>query len=189
MKTKYYTTTSGLAATRQRLGLSQSAIALELGISRSMVNMVERGERSLSSETLIKLAGLEISLAVLDNQSTTRTPHPSEAFTPFDRDVLEACEDNEQRCRHRANMASYRLDKMIEDYENERRVVDCYDQLAAGGYAWTQEPSFKARHYRALDKMRRCGIHAQTILRNRVALLNAEAELSKSVQQKFQPCE
>lgn len=44
---------------REKLGLSQEALAIYLGVTRSQIAMSERGERSLPTKAFIKLAQLE----------------------------------------------------------------------------------------------------------------------------------
>ncbi|MCX7748842.1 MAG: helix-turn-helix domain-containing protein [Clostridia bacterium] len=54
---------------RQRLGLTQEKFAEEIGVSDSYIGQIERGERSLSLETLVKLAnrlGVTVDYLLLD---------------------------------------------------------------------------------------------------------------------------
>ncbi len=48
--------------TRAQLQLSQQELAAYLGVSRSVISMYERGERTLPTAALIKLSELEIAL-------------------------------------------------------------------------------------------------------------------------------
>lgn len=55
-----------LRAERQRLNISQEELALESDISRNYVGHIERGEKSVSLEVLVRLARtLKISVAEL----------------------------------------------------------------------------------------------------------------------------
>lgn len=54
----------GVTAVRVKLGLTQLALAQYLGISKSLVSMVENGHRNLSSASLAKLAGLETGIDI-----------------------------------------------------------------------------------------------------------------------------
>ncbi len=69
---------------RDKTGLSQSQLALYLGVSRGMVNLVERGERELSGEAANKLSFLYLQLIQNEQKAnkvnTKEKPLPSEKW-------------------------------------------------------------------------------------------------------------
>ncbi|MEO6671327.1 MAG: helix-turn-helix domain-containing protein [Ferruginibacter sp.] len=56
---------NALAFARARFGLTQDQMALQPGIWRSTVKMIETNKPCLSSDKLVKLAALEIQLATM----------------------------------------------------------------------------------------------------------------------------
>lgn len=60
---------------RLKLGLSQSKAAKEMGISQSMLAMLESGERSGSDKTKMKVAkfyGVDVGTLFFDDEITNR---------------------------------------------------------------------------------------------------------------------
>ncbi|MBU9788588.1 helix-turn-helix transcriptional regulator [Lentilactobacillus sp. G22-6] len=60
---------------RLKLGLSQSKAAKEIGISQSMLAMLESGERSGSDKTKMKVAkfyGVDVGALFFDDEITNR---------------------------------------------------------------------------------------------------------------------
>jgi len=58
---------------REALGLSQEAFADKIGLHRTYVGSVERGERNVSLSNLQRIAdGLDTALSVLINEAETR---------------------------------------------------------------------------------------------------------------------
>jgi transcriptional regulator with XRE-family HTH domain len=70
----------GLKNIREKLGLSQQDMAHWLGISRSLVTLVELGSRSLPSAALIKLSELEIKIADFEKEQGTVEKTTDEAY-------------------------------------------------------------------------------------------------------------
>ncbi len=61
-----------LKSVRRNLGLSQTALANMLGVSRSTVNMAEHGKRLLPHSAIVKIG----KLAIDRNQKVNEIPHP-----------------------------------------------------------------------------------------------------------------
>ncbi len=66
MKSKQHLN-NALVSIRTRLRLTQEQMSLKLGISTSLVKMIETNRRELSVEKLILLAQLEIELTAAKN--------------------------------------------------------------------------------------------------------------------------
>ena len=54
---------NSLVAFRKKWGLTQKQVADHMQLSRSMVGLIEQGRRTIPTNTLLQLAGLEIKMA------------------------------------------------------------------------------------------------------------------------------
>jgi transcriptional regulator with XRE-family HTH domain len=177
----HFKTMQGIGATRLRIGMSQEAFATELGISRSMVSMSERGERRLPMSALAKVSALEIRIAAAAMISSKEQMHPMEQcegilneHSPF------LFKYKAESCRLAADSKECKLQVMIARYNQLRRSLDELELLVKTCPADTD--SFQSRKLRFLQtelgfKLNRCSVAAQNALRTKIALLRSEAEL------------
>ena len=66
---------------RQKKGLSQEALALEAGLDRTFISLLERGSRQPSLTTILKIAkvlGISASVLISQLESSLQTNPPSE---------------------------------------------------------------------------------------------------------------
>jgi transcriptional regulator with XRE-family HTH domain len=72
-----------IAEVRAERGLTQAALAEELGVATRYVQRVEAGSENLTVETLVKFANaLTVPLTDLFVQPTTRAPRPGRPRKP-----------------------------------------------------------------------------------------------------------
>ncbi len=178
---------SSLASTRTRLNLSQQQLAQHLGISKASIGMAETGRRKLPVAALIKLAELEIKMtAVLPavasaQQNETNIPLPAhtkcesllirEMQGELEARKLSAALDGMQEKQQRLQTQLLILDKMI---ENE--PAGAGKELSL----WLQ-----LHLHQVLKQLVKCSPVEQSLLRNKIALLNAELHLNRSVRQQM----
>lgn len=177
---------STLTATRNRLGLTQEEFAEQLGVSRSMIGMAECRQRTLPTETLVKLAALEITMAGNTTEGVIDKPHPAE--------LEESCLNEhstsmtylkEKSCRAEAELLQCRLTVMESKYRQHRGCVDQLEKLVGQPTSGFAPGWLETHHYRALCKLNKCSLVAQANLRHKIALLHAAATLHQSVGEKY----
>ena len=172
------TTNSHLAEARRKLGFTQQQLATELGISRTMVVMVEQNKRNLSTDALLKLAALEMSRESLSidpapTTSTTRMPanysHVRGRRTCTSLLIQEAASD--LKCRR----LKASLDEMLLQYERTVKWIAVLDGMDAGS------STIKRQREAAEAKLARNSLAAQAILKHEIALAEAQAELFRNM--------
>ncbi|MBC7937449.1 MAG: helix-turn-helix transcriptional regulator [Rhizobacter sp.] len=179
---KQYHKMQGLAATRLRLGISQQAMALELGISNSFLSRIENGERIIPAAALAKLSALEITIAAAATVQPLQAVQGETWSTAEKESFARAALDKGERCRQKAAKLQLDLDIMTTRYnqlcESLNKIASLISQPAANGEAAPGRASHLEKHRDAMAaKLGRYGRFAQTALRHKIALLYAEADL------------
>ena len=122
---------------RNGLGLTQAAMAGELGISPSYLNLIERNQRPLTVQLLIKLGSTyDIDLEELQGEVTDAVADLKEVFS----DPLLAGElPGHQELFDLAEAAPNAANGMVKLYrayrESQERMSDLKDMLASEGHA------------------------------------------------------
>jgi predicted transcriptional regulator/transcriptional regulator with XRE-family HTH domain len=121
---------------RNQQGLTQTAMAAELGISPSYLNLIERNQRPLTVQLLLKLASVyKIDLEELQAGGDSVLPHLKEMFAdpllagelPGDQELVELSDAA-------PNVATAML-KLYRAYrEGQERLTDLSDLLAREGH-------------------------------------------------------
>jgi transcriptional regulator with XRE-family HTH domain len=175
--------TSGLAATRTRLGLSQQQLAEQLGVSKATISMAETGRRKLPTAALIRLAQLEIKMATAKTEersgaviiASDEMPSPMQCHALEIREMqvrkLSGTLENMQLQFNRLHTQLQLIDAMLVKETNPHQNF----------FALCMQIN-RERLGRQLSKY---GATQQTLLLNKIALLNAEAHLNKSVRQQL----
>jgi transcriptional regulator with XRE-family HTH domain len=182
---KQFRKIEGIAATRQRLGITQEDLAQHLGISPRMVGMVENRQRTLPSFALVKLASLEILLAGQASIKATQQPLPIETA---ENGLNDHCSSvlyyKEMKARAEASALQYKLQAMETNYQQLRVSLDHTEKMISSGSDFDMAYLHMHR-YTLTRKVTKCSLAAQASLRHKIALLHAAAELHKSVQREF----
>ncbi len=169
---------SHLAEARQKLGLSQQQLATELGISRTMVVMVEQNKRNLSTDALLKLAALEMSRETLPLELPSAAPavkmpasysHIRGRRTCTSLLIQEAASD--LKCRR----LKASLDDMALQYERTVKWLAMLEGMDGGN------SQIKRQREAAEAKLARNSLAAQAILKHEIALAEAQAELFRNM--------
>jgi transcriptional regulator with XRE-family HTH domain len=174
--------TPGFAATRQRLGLSQQQLANHLGISRSCIAMAEIGQRGLPVKALLKLAELEIQMA-----SISVTDTAVERIEPGSKiPTLDVVYDREQQCQFEIVKLTYKLEEMTDKYKSLVLRLQLLDFLLENNiHATGERLLLQTQRQKTISQLSVCNLSAQTVLRSKIALLSAEANMSRAIMRKF----
>ncbi|MEO8771898.1 MAG: helix-turn-helix transcriptional regulator [Ferruginibacter sp.] len=176
--------TNALASTRARLGLTQEQIGMHLGISKSMVKLVETNRRHLASARLIKLAGLEIQLTDFQQNKTHNLPPSMQELYSKEKSSYELeARYQEGRCTQHAKQLEKKLQKMEMEYAKIKASLHNLDAMAEVKLD-TSDVLFKTiLHLRPklLNKLTKCSLQAQDMTKKKIALLYAEAGLNNSI--------
>ncbi|CAN5886136.1 hypothetical protein BH11BAC4_BH11BAC4_06670 [soil metagenome] len=182
----YYPNTDGLAGLRTRLGYTQQQLADQLNISRSLVAMVENKKRSMPADMLIKMASLEIQLAGNKMQQQTVLPHPAELEFSMPDIHSPSLYERALKGRLQSRKLSAKLERMTGQYQETRKYLELLTLLLENKEANEDSISWwKASERSCIKKLEKCSLREQALLRNKIALVNAERQLSKSIQQHF----
>jgi len=173
--------TSGFAATRARLGLSQRQMAEQLGISKAAIGMTETGRRNLPVTALLRLAELEIKMASADVPGKVETAVPAPSPVPIRATCIQI---RELHCDIKAQKLAARLEAMTAKSKRLDTQIQLLDGMLQaessepGNMFWMQLQVHRDHLRKQLEK---CCATEQAMLRNRIALLRAEAHMNKSV--------
>jgi transcriptional regulator with XRE-family HTH domain len=175
----------GYAALREKLGLSQTQLAEQLGISKATVSMAESGRRSLPTAALLKIAALEIKLAAAMETGPVHETEKSNIDLP-----AEAPPEFSQLCQQQCEQQLYKLTTKLETMEAVHKKLRAQLQLLES--MLEKEPaepgnilvmSLQLHRDRLLSKISRCDPKEQALLRNKVAKLKVEANMNRSMSQ------
>jgi transcriptional regulator with XRE-family HTH domain len=177
----------GIAATRIRLGMSQQAFAIELGISRSLLSRVENRQRTLPTATLVKLAVLEMALVTTDKTSGPGYSMPGKDIGGHS--PLSTVNFTKTTCQLEVVTLQARLRHMMTRYAQAIQSLSHIDKLMAA--AENEVGRFASvylhvHRYNIRRKINKCNPAAQAALRYKIALLQAavilEGETVKTVE-------
>ena len=124
-----------LRRVRNELGLTQTAMAEELGISPSYLNLIERNQRPLTVQLLIKLSSVyKLDLEELQGEATVTVTALKEVFSdPMLADELPGDQELIEVADAAPNAASGFI-KLYRAYkESQSRLSDLSDLLASEG--------------------------------------------------------
>jgi transcriptional regulator with XRE-family HTH domain len=187
---KQYRKLEGIAATRIRLGLSQEAFALELGVSRSLISKAENRERTLPTSAYIKLAGLVITLTAANTAGAKAQPHPVELEESCMNDhAPSVMHYREMNYRVEAESLQNKLTMMRARYQQVRQSLEQVELLIAARADSDDQFSkscLEMHRYNLCRRLNKCSLPAQASLENKIALKQAAAELSKGVSARFE---
>jgi transcriptional regulator with XRE-family HTH domain len=179
-----YKTLQGIGSIRIRLGLTQQAFAVELGISRSLLSLVESRSRTLPTAALVKLAAMEAAIAGACNPYAAGKPHPAESQdTGADKYAPAAIQGREMNSRLQAAQQQYRLKQMELNYGQLRQNLQNIEQVIGAGAFLDGHFStgfLEGQRYNILRKLSNCNLPAQLALRHKIVMLQAAAELGKT---------
>lgn len=179
---------SALASVRTRLGLTQDQMAEQLGFSKSMVKMIETNKRFLSSDSLVKLAALEIRMAAMP--ATGKAALPTCLKELYDNDMKEYAGKtsmHEVDCNYKALHLERKLKKMQAEHDglvSSLHNIESVTKIRPGSEDQLNS-SLWLHRARLLDRLSRCSPQEQAILKNRIALLYAEVSLKKSIHPRY----
>lgn len=169
------------ALLRQKLGLSQTQLAEQLGISKAAISMVESGRRSLPTTALLKLVELEKKMnAALEagpvTGTETNTDLPAEATAEFS-------QLHQQQCDEQLHKLTPKLEAMETRYKKLQAQLQLMDKMLEkepAGPGNSLLMSLEINRNRILSKMSGCNPKEQALLRNKIALLKAEANMNRN---------
>lgn len=169
---KHYKRLKSATSLRLKLGLSQQAFARQIGISKSLVSMVENGRRSLPTQALLKIAELETTLAALEKSGSASLPGVGRATqkAPGFRNKPMRAKINGMK--HSEN--GVRLARMIERYQ---KTTDALRKLEFLLDASGMEMTAAARQLWEISyndlcvRLRSCDANAQAKLKATLARL------------------
>ncbi len=179
--------TPGLAATRERLGLSQSQLAKQLKIPKATLAMAEIGQRSLPVAALLKVAELELKIIAASQVPFTNSrglnveEEPQKAISDF----MSAREDE---CQYEIWGCTRRLVRMEEEYEKlitQLQLIKNMIEPEADKPENDLMIELKYQEMRIVKRISNCGISQQNVLRTRIAVLSAESYITNSAKQQL----
>lgn len=174
----------GIAATRGKVGLSQREIARYLGISKAAVSMAEVGRRKLPVSALLKLAHLEIAIALAMESNAYSRKEITKELAETERHDTVILRDI--KCEARIFRLSIVLKKMAEKHNKIEAELKLFDQIINNEPADQNVLDKNLIHIKR-DQLHRqlatCNLTKQHFLESKIALLRAESHLNKGVKQ------
>jgi transcriptional regulator with XRE-family HTH domain len=173
---------SNLAALRKRIGLNQEQLAELLNLHRSTINMAELGERTLPTAALLMLANLEIMLSkTVDHTYMDMHPAEQPGMEIFGRHHDQLFE-RESICTFNRRKMEKKLTMKIALYQSTRDRLHFIETAMQQNSNDGQTVQFwKGLQETAIQVLNTCGLALQALLRCRIAILDAEAELYKNM--------
>lgn len=163
----------GIARLRLKLGLTQEAFAKELGISRSMLSKAENRIRSLPTNALLKLAGLEIKYAEISNRQSNDTNEEGGAgLTPV---TISESEMATVNAESKIEKWEKELEKMADSYEKLKKTLQEVDNVIAHNSFLERflPGSIESQRYKLIKKIHKCDPTTQQLLRKKIELLKS----------------
>jgi transcriptional regulator with XRE-family HTH domain len=157
---------------RKKLGLSQYDLAEYLGITRSQLNMAERGERGLNTASMLKISRMEIAITALN---TGKRRLPEQPAAEQEKENV----DREQFCRDEAA----RLENIHARMTRKAALLGNYIALLQE-LIITVEQDATAAHERdwlegqksaATRRLLKCGETKRAAMEIKIAALKSEA--------------
>ncbi len=177
-----------MASIRGRMGLTQEQFAIQLGISKSKVKLVETNRRNIPSDLLIKLAAMEIELVAVPKMNEKELPRAlKELYNNNSAGHALEIKLRESYCHQKSLLLSKNLLKMQHQYEllaDRLRNLDVMEKALRNADEQRLNSIHNTRA-QLLKKITKCGPLAQAAIRHKIALLRAEVVLSKSIQPSY----
>jgi len=160
---------------RKKLGISQSALAEWLGISRSNLAMIETNRRPLRGVHILKLAELAskkqnnkpaYGRPTEEHLRNVTTENPDVKFKDF---LLSKCSMELRKLNKRLSQ----MQAKYIDLEESRRLIEevSKNETESG----EKEVYWRIQYESVLSKLERCGPQQQARIARRIAMLAAEA--------------
>jgi transcriptional regulator with XRE-family HTH domain len=160
---------------RRKLGISQSALAEWLGISRSHLAMIEANRRRLPGAYVLKLA--ELASKKQNNKPAPGQPMEEhiQSITAKDADVKL-----KELLLSRCSLELRKLNKLFSqmqakyiDLEESRKLIEGLSGNEPGNAG--KEVYWRIQYENVLSKLERCGPGQQARIARRIVMLSAEA--------------
>lgn len=161
---------------------------MQLGISKSKLKLVETNRRTLTSNEMVRLAAMEIQLAALPAvKKSTLLPCVRELYDRTNTGYALDIRHRQNHCNLEVKRREKKLAKMIVEYDSLLICLRNMDSMESAGLdpRDTLVSHFMARRPQLLKRLAKCGPQEQAKLRQRIALLRAEAALIQSIQPRY----
>ncbi|MBC7936489.1 MAG: helix-turn-helix transcriptional regulator [Rhizobacter sp.] len=159
----------GVTAVRVKMQMTQLAFAHYLGISKSLVSMVENGRRSLPAAALVKITQLEMAFDTARKGHAIMMPATIAINETADQQYIR--EGREAINRLDLARLQYRLKRMAEKYASSTNALQ-YLEWAMKLRAPSQESGgLELAKQQLMIKLRRCIEPAQAKLKGKIAML------------------
>lgn len=179
---------NALASTRARFGLTQEQMAVQLGISRSTVKMIETNKRCLTSDKLVKLAALEIQLATMPPAAKVKLPDcVKDLYEEANECYARKSSNLESHCINKARILEKQLKKMQQQQHELLKGLQNLDPLLNHKLLDKNPLLLQLMHSRekSLKQLSACSPQEQARIKNKIVLLYAEAALNKSIHPRY----
>lgn len=161
----------GVTALRVKMNVSQAVFAQWLGVSKSLISMVENGNRSLPTAALIKISELEIAWEAKTQQSVILPyTEPARPESPRRQQIRTSRENNNRRYR---SILQYRLARMKESWQAVLQGFQLIELAMTSHGKDIGSPSYSALQLATLQlhqKLRRCNTQEQAKLEGKIAM-------------------
>ena len=176
MKLKH-SKTQHISGLREKLGLSQTQLANQLCVSKAAISMAESGRRSLPGAALLKLLELEKKMTVIESNTFTEIPEtnkdlPAAVTLEYSQLRLQQCEDQVRQLTHKLET----MEALYKKLQGQLRLVETILEKEPDGSNLT----LPIQRDRIFSKMSKCNSKEQALLRDKIALLNAEAGMHRN---------
>ena len=164
---------------REQLGLSQEDMSYYLGVTRSHLAMVERSERELPSEALIKLATLELSLEAGSRKRLA--PSKTKEELKQHNKMIKAIEARTEGSRLTAIILRRKLQDMEISYDQHLTGLGIAEHIRSLTHAKDERQLtwVKVQHHYRTKKLNANSPAAQALLQAKIEMLEAEVAINE----------
>jgi transcriptional regulator with XRE-family HTH domain len=175
---------SSLAAFRKKWGLTQKQVAEHMQLSRSMVGLIEQGRRTVPTNTLLQLAGLEIKMAGITAGGQAKPVYPGADA------VVARCKHHCQRlalrelyCQEKTEKLKGKLKIMEALYQKTTEWMNLVTlHIKEAGDNKNVWAIWKQHELAAMRTLDSCSPSSQLLLKHTIDFLQEEAALLKTKQ-------
>ena len=175
---------NSLAAFRRKWGLTQKQVADHVQLSRSMVGLIEQGRRTVPTNTLLQLAGLEIKMEGSKAREDVKPVYPGpDAVVARCKHYCKRLALRELYCQEKTAKLKGKLKIMAALHQKTTEWMNLVAlHIKEAGDNKNVWAIWKKQELSAMRTLEGCSLSSQLLLKHTIDFLEGQTELLKNKQ-------